>query len=54
MQGTQIDLDDYWDGLSIRSVAINDESNRLYGGGQSSHYIFVFDLQAQKVISKYI
>lgn len=52
-QGEVIDLDDFWDGVSIRSIALNKDSSRLYGAGQSSNYIFIFDLESQQVISKF-
>lgn len=50
----RIDLDDDWDGISLRSVAINQEATRLYGAGDSSLYIFVFNLEpeSREVISK--
>ena len=50
--GNIIDLDDFWDGVSIRSIALSKDSSRLYGAGQSSHYIFIFDMQSQQVVSK--
>jgi hypothetical protein len=51
-EGHTIDLDDFWDGVSIRSVVLNKDSTRLYGAGQSSHYIFIFDMGSQQVVSK--
>lgn len=52
LQGSVIDLDDFWDGISIRSLALNRESSRLYGAGQSSNYIFIFDMESQQVVSR--
>lgn len=52
LKGHLIDLDDYWDGSSIKSLQLTKNSERLYGCGSNSLYIFVFDMNKHKIISK--
>lgn len=52
-EGEMIDLDDFWDGTSIRSIVLKKDSSRLYGAGQSSNYIFIFDMKTKQVVSKF-